>query len=121
MDINIPDLRHQSNSFPLSWLPRDDPSRHQAKRRSNNMIGFHSASIWASIWRRVATMFEADTSRQELAELDDASLKDIGISRAQAAFEASRHRWNNLPWTVVMSPTRDRPVREFSPVSQKNC
>ncbi len=85
------------------------------------MIGFHIALSWASIWRQVATMFAADTSRQELAELDDASLKDIGISRAQAAFEASRHPWNGLPWTVVTSPTRDRPVRDFSAVSEKNC
>ncbi len=33
------------------------------------------------------------TTRQQLAELDDRMLKDLGISRAQAQFEANQPIW----------------------------
>ena len=41
----------------------------------------------------LAAMWRAITTRRMLAEMDDRMLADIGISRAQAAFEADR-----LPW-----------------------
>ena len=41
----------------------------------------------------LAAMWRAATTRRMLAEMDDRMLADIGISRAQAAFEADR-----LPW-----------------------
>ena len=54
-----------------------------AARRSAR-VGF--GQLMAYAWRVVST-------RQGLAELDDRMLKDLGVSRAQAAFEASRPVW----------------------------
>jgi uncharacterized protein YjiS (DUF1127 family) len=52
------------------------------RARAQSNIGHVLAYVW-----RVAT------TRQTLAELDDRMLKDLGISRAQAQFEASRPIW----------------------------
>lgn len=41
----------------------------------------------------VATWVRRQRSRKQLAELDDAMLRDIGISRANADFEASKAFW----------------------------
>ena len=49
------------------------------------------------VWRRLDQLAKLRASRQQLAELDDALLKDIGISRAQALFEASRPAWDAGP------------------------
>ncbi|WP_239002685.1 DUF1127 domain-containing protein [Rhodovastum atsumiense] len=43
-------------------------------------------SKFAIAWRNYVT-------RRQLEELDDRMLKDLGISRAQAQFEASRPIW----------------------------
>lgn len=40
------------------------------------------------LWRRIAEQ------RKELGEMSDELLKDIGISRAQASYEAQRHFWD---------------------------
>lgn len=42
------------------------------------------------------------TMRRELEGLDDRMLKDLGISRAQAEFEAGHGpvRWDSLPWHI---------------------
>ena len=40
------------------------------------------------LWRQVAAQ------REELGRLSDEMLKDIGISRAEAAHEAHRHFWD---------------------------
>jgi uncharacterized protein YjiS (DUF1127 family) len=37
---------------------------------------------------------ELNRSRRQLAELDDRLLRDIGLDRASARFEASRGFWN---------------------------
>ncbi len=47
----------------------------------------------AAGWRAMARAIERRASRRNLAELDDRMLKDLGISRAQAEFEASRPVW----------------------------
>ena len=52
------------------------------------MSGFNFTSL--------LRLMELRASRRQLAELDDASLKDIGISRAQAMFEASRSAWDDM-------------------------
>jgi uncharacterized protein YjiS (DUF1127 family) len=45
-------------------------------------------SNWmALVWRN-------RTTRRYLTEMDDRMLADLGISRAQAAFEASRWMWD---------------------------
>lgn len=40
------------------------------------------------LWRRIAAQ------REELGRMSDELLKDIGISRAEAAHEAQRHFWD---------------------------
>jgi uncharacterized protein YjiS (DUF1127 family) len=48
----------------------------------------------SSAWRWIAVALDAATTRQHLAELSDHELADIGISRAQAQFEAQRPAWD---------------------------
>jgi uncharacterized protein YjiS (DUF1127 family) len=42
----------------------------------------------------VMIRLELNRSRRQLAELDDRLLRDIGIDRARAAFEADKGFWN---------------------------
>lgn len=48
----------------------------------------------ARILRIVATAFQANRQRAVLATLDDARLRDLGLSRAAALREASRPIWD---------------------------
>ncbi|HET6608270.1 MAG TPA: DUF1127 domain-containing protein [Rhodopila sp.] len=42
----------------------------------------------------MARAWRNKTTRHYLTEMDDRTLADLGISRAQAEFEASRWMWN---------------------------
>jgi uncharacterized protein YjiS (DUF1127 family) len=42
----------------------------------------------------MALAWRKRTTRRYLTEMDDRTLSDLGISRAQAAFEASRWMWD---------------------------
>jgi uncharacterized protein YjiS (DUF1127 family) len=53
------------------------------------------SGVFGRIWRVVAQAARLAATRRELAELDDRMLQDLGISRAQAAFEASRAPWDS--------------------------
>jgi uncharacterized protein YjiS (DUF1127 family) len=44
-------------------------------------------------WAWLGRAWRAHTTRLTLAELDDRELKDLGISRGQARFEANRPFW----------------------------
>ncbi len=59
------------------------------------------AAIIARAWAFAVAAHRAAVSRHQLREMDDRMLQDLGISRAQAEFEASR-----LPWHL--RPTRKR-------------
>lgn len=50
--------------------------------------------LTARAWQQFEYALAMCAERRELASLDDAALKDLGISRAQAAFEASRAPWD---------------------------
>lgn len=60
-------------------------------------ISFNATSAAHSGWRRITRrVFEwrrRSLSRHELAGLDDIGLRDIGISRGSAEFEASKPFW----------------------------
>jgi len=45
----------------------------------------------AQLWR---AMRQAAISRRALAEMTDHDLRDLGIGRADAQFEANRHAWD---------------------------
>jgi uncharacterized protein YjiS (DUF1127 family) len=47
----------------------------------------------AAVRQRLARAWRNFTARRDLAALDDRMLKDLGISRAQAHFEANRPVW----------------------------
>jgi len=50
-------------------------------------------SVVAVVRDRLARAWRNFTTRRDLAEMDDRMLKDLGISRAQAHFEANRSIW----------------------------
>ncbi|MDK3073672.1 DUF1127 domain-containing protein [Sedimentitalea sp. JM2-8] len=53
-----------------------------------------------SLGARIARAYGLWLQRQQLRRLDDAALRDIGISRAQAEIEASRPIWDApASWT----------------------
>ena len=54
------------------------------RRRADRPINLRTAL--ARAWRNF-------TTRRDLADLDDRMLQDLGISRAQARFEANRPIW----------------------------
>ncbi len=43
------------------------------------------------LWHEVEHVMQVWATRRELSQLDDRMLKDLGISRAQAEFQAGRH------------------------------
>jgi uncharacterized protein YjiS (DUF1127 family) len=45
------------------------------------------------VGERIARAWRNFTTRRHLAEMDDRMLQDLGISRAQAQFEANRPIW----------------------------
>ena len=50
---------------------------------------------FSRFWQGFAQAMQASASRRDLSQLDDRMLQDLGISRAQAAFEAEqRHVWH---------------------------
>jgi uncharacterized protein YjiS (DUF1127 family) len=52
-------------------------------------------TIW--LWdlrNRIDRALHNHRTRRELMEIDDCTLADLGISRAQARFEASRWMWD---------------------------
>jgi uncharacterized protein YjiS (DUF1127 family) len=63
-----------------------------------SMAASHARPLFPTRMRRlrarVARALRNRTTRHYLTEMDDRMLADLGISRAQAAFEASRWMWD---------------------------
>ncbi len=51
---------------------------------------------WRRFRRAYAQALREEASRRNLRVLDDHMLSDIGITRAQAQFEADRKPWHHL-------------------------
>ncbi|WP_158639015.1 DUF1127 domain-containing protein [Elioraea rosea] len=51
----------------------------------------------ASLWTVVRRMWVAVTTRNQLAELDDRMLHDLGLSRADVVREVARAPWDTAP------------------------
>ncbi len=51
----------------------------------------------ALVWHRIGAAWQEAAARRQLGMLDDRALSDIGISRAQAAYEAERPVWLFVP------------------------
>lgn len=54
----------------------------------------HSRPSLFDLWATVKTLVAVRHQRRALESLDDAALRDIGISRAEAAREAARPIWD---------------------------
>ncbi|MBV9539431.1 MAG: DUF1127 domain-containing protein [Acidisphaera sp.] len=71
---------------------------------ANNIIALHRGTLprpartprlqWRRVLDAVGRVVEAQRTRRFLAEADDRTLHDIGISRAQAQYIASRPIWD---------------------------
>jgi len=64
---------------------------------SANAPFHHPAHIGAGLLRRLGLGLAAARQRRHLAELDDAMLRDIGLSREAAEEEAGRSVWDVPP------------------------
>lgn len=53
----------------------------------------HRASWWTRLQYQIVEWRRRVRSRHELMRLDDESLHDIGVSRCEAEFEASKPFW----------------------------
>lgn len=51
----------------------------------------------ASLWAVVRRMWVAVTTRNQLAELDERMLHDLGLSRADVVREVARAPWDTAP------------------------
>ena len=61
--------------------------------RSGPVAHSRRESLTAVIAERLARAWRNFTTRRDLAEMDERMLKDLGISRAQAHFEANQSIW----------------------------
>ena len=66
-------------------------SGHPHRRIANSVRGF---GHW------LGRALRNHTTRRYLTEMDSRTLADLGISRAQAEFEASRWMWDTAPETT---------------------
>ena len=57
-------------------------------------LGLHVSRVAHRAGQWILLAWHAYTTRQALAQLDDRALHDLGISRAQAQFEADRPFWD---------------------------
>lgn len=51
--------------------------------------------LWRRVWRWLQRAYELSEQRQQLARLDDAALKDLGLSRADVWQESQRPFWDD--------------------------
>ncbi|MGG2397884.1 DUF1127 domain-containing protein [Pseudomonas sp. SH1-B] len=58
-------------------------------------IHFERVPAWASLWRMLRRWHQLARERRQLARLDGAALKDLGLSRADALQEAERPFWDD--------------------------
>ncbi|HYD97833.1 MAG TPA: DUF1127 domain-containing protein [Alphaproteobacteria bacterium] len=62
--------------------------------RASQTVGFGpAADLVGAFGRLIATWRERSQGRRALAQLDDALLRDIGVTRAQVEFEAGKPFW----------------------------
>jgi uncharacterized protein YjiS (DUF1127 family) len=61
---------------------------------SARSLAHHSARPRPSLWSRLTALLSLHTSRRRLAALDDHALRDIGLTRDQAAAESARPVWD---------------------------
>jgi uncharacterized protein YjiS (DUF1127 family) len=58
-------------------------------------VGAHRSSPWGQLNLLLDEWWQRSRSRNELESLDDAMLRDIGLSHREAGFDASKPFWAN--------------------------
>jgi uncharacterized protein YjiS (DUF1127 family) len=64
-----------------------------AQRRAAARLPRESESLVARIRRALVAWHRRACSRAQLAQLDDRALRDIGLTRAEAAMECAKPFW----------------------------
>lgn len=64
------------------------------KTASLHVLAGHGISTRPSLGKRILTMLSVRRSRLDLAHLSDEHLRDIGLTRDQAAQETGRPLWD---------------------------
>lgn len=54
-----------------------------------------AARRFPNLWQRIARWYELARQRQQLARMNDAGLKDLGLSRADIYQESERPFWDD--------------------------
>jgi uncharacterized protein YjiS (DUF1127 family) len=72
-----------------------EPAMYRTETAFHHVRPGTDLSLLGRIARRVRRWRELSQQRAALASLDDATLRDIGISRAEARFEATRPFWDD--------------------------
>jgi uncharacterized protein YjiS (DUF1127 family) len=96
-DIKSKRIRHHRNAWRLLRLDQIGERTMNAIRAAIHIGLVERARVppapLASLWRWCALCRARAAQRRDLAGLDDHTLKDIGISRAEAASEAAKPFW----------------------------
>jgi uncharacterized protein YjiS (DUF1127 family) len=82
-------------------ITRSEPSEHRLQLSDQEavMIAYNRFPDWHSLRQGLREWRCNARSRAELDNLDDRTLRDIGLSRYQAGFESSRFESSKLYWT----------------------
>jgi uncharacterized protein YjiS (DUF1127 family) len=82
----------QSTAFLTGSLGREKAMSISADAAS---FRAHRSSRWGELNHVLGEWWQHLRSRYELESLDDSLLRDIGLSRGEAGFEASKPLWMN--------------------------
>lgn len=93
MPINLAYRFDESNSFP-AFLGEGHPAL-TFNATQEAIVNIEMPAMIARLFHSVDEALTIWSTRRELANLDDRTLQDLGVSRAQAEFEARR-----LPWDL---------------------
>jgi len=125
--------------FPAADWRGLTPSQHESARRQiiaraqaartralQDVVRLPLRHVWrgvAALWRRAVDLVERRRAMQELSMLDDRSLRDMGLSRAdiEAAVRGQGPVWPDEPFGVLPQPRPARPQRsqDMTPESKR--
>ncbi|MCY1398881.1 hypothetical protein D3C76_1433410 [compost metagenome] len=63
-----------------------------AKAPSHNFL---LTDVFAAVWKQLLRWHELHAQRQQLRQISDAALKDLGLSRADIIEESERRFWDD--------------------------
>ena len=89
--------------------------------KGNEQTVFHRiVTALAQAWQAAKVRHQIRRERQMLATLDDRMLKDIGLTRAEANFEAGRSSWDVPDCRLPRAVSRDDCPSAMAQLSIRN-